>query len=118
MLLAGDHRSPALQELLLVSVHDIGYFEPMWSHLLLPSPSEVVISRMDRSSSGTGGGMQSVFGDMQVAGRGLQVAMAEQQLNAAQIGACVEQVGGKGVTQHMRAERLDHAQLATQLLAD
>jgi hypothetical protein len=27
---------------------------------------------------GTGGGMQSVFGDVQVTGGGLQVAMAEQ----------------------------------------
>src|SRR5271169_461771 len=62
--------------------------------------------------------MQSVFGDMQVTGGGLQVAMAEQKLNGAQIGACIEQVGGKGVAQHMRAERLDHAQLSAQLLAD
>ena len=37
MLLAGDNLSPALQELFLVSVEDIGYFEPMWSHLLLPA---------------------------------------------------------------------------------
>ena len=55
---------------------------------------------------------------MQVTGRGLQIAMAEQQLNGAQIGARVEQMGGKGVAQHMRAERLDHAQLAAQFLAD
>ena len=62
--------------------------------------------------------MQSVFGDMQVPGGGLQVAMAEQQLNATQIGARVEQVGGKAMSQHMRAERLDHAQLAAPILAD
>ena len=62
--------------------------------------------------------MQAAFGDMQITGRGLQVAMAEQQLNAAQIGARVQQVGGKGVPQHMWAERLDHAQLAAQFLAD
>src|SRR6516162_9469689 len=55
---------------------------------------------------------------MQVTGCGLQVAMAEEQLNSAQIGARVEQVGGKGVAQHMRAERLDHAQLAAQFLAE
>ena len=59
----------------------------------------------------TRSGMQSAFGDMQVASRGFQIAMAEQQLNAAQIGARIEQVGGKGMAQHMRAERLDHAQL-------
>ena len=52
VLLAGENRSPAFEELLLVSVEDIGYFEPMWSHRLLPSPSEVVMSRIARSSSG------------------------------------------------------------------
>ena len=52
MLLAGENRSPALEELFLVSVQDIGYFEPMWSHRLLPSTSEVVMSRIARSSSG------------------------------------------------------------------
>jgi hypothetical protein len=47
-----------------------------------------------------GGGMQSVFGDMQVTGGGFEIAMAEQQLNGAQIGARVKQVGGEGVTHH------------------
>ena len=62
-------------------------------------------------------GMQPGFGDMQVAGRGLQIAMAEQQLNAAQIGACIEQMCREGMSQHMRAEWLGDAQLLAQLLA-
>ena len=100
-----------------MSVKDIGYFEPM-----CPSSSAVSIGSGDVADrqiiERAGGGMQSAFGNMQVTGGGLQVTMAEQQLNAAQIGACVEQVGGKGMPQHMWTERLDHAQLAAQILAD
>ena len=44
-------------------------------------------------------GVQSGFGDMQIAGRGLEIAMAEQQLDAAQIGAGIEQMGSEGVAQ-------------------
>ena len=33
---------------------DIGYFEPMFSHRLLPSPSGINISRIARSSNGLG----------------------------------------------------------------
>jgi hypothetical protein len=36
---------------------------------------------------------------MQIAGRGLEIAMAEQQLDAAQIGAGIEQMGSEGVAQ-------------------
>jgi len=42
---------------------------------------------------------------VQVAGGGLQITMAEQQLDAAQIGACIEKMGSEGVPQHVRAER-------------
>src|ERR1039457_4797952 len=61
-------------------------------------------------------GMQPGFGDMQVAGRGLQIAMAEQQLNAAQIGSRIKQMCREGMSQHMRAQRLGDAQLLAQLL--
>ena len=44
--------------------------------------------------------------------------MTEQQLNAAQIGASVEQMGGERVAQHVRAEGLPDTQLLAQLLAD
>jgi hypothetical protein len=51
--LMGRHGvAPAAQELLLVLAKDIGHFEPMLCHLLLPSPSEVRTSGMGRSSSG------------------------------------------------------------------
>jgi hypothetical protein len=45
-------------------------------------------------------GVQSGFGDMQVAGRGLEIAMAEQQLDAAQIGASIEKVRREGMSKH------------------
>lgn len=44
--------------------------------------------------------------------------MAEQELNAAQIGARINQMGSEGVPQHMRAERLPDTQLLAQLLTD
>src|ERR1700742_479264 len=54
---------------------------------------------------------------MQVSRRSLEVAMSEQQLNAAQVRAPIEQVCGEGVAQNMWAERLANAQLLAQLLA-
>jgi hypothetical protein len=44
-LLWGDGMSPSLQELLSMFTDDIGNFEPMFGHLLLPSPSDVRTSR-------------------------------------------------------------------------
>jgi hypothetical protein len=51
-LLWGDGVSPLLQELLSMFAKDIGRFEPMFFHRLLPSPSGVRISTIARSSSG------------------------------------------------------------------
>jgi hypothetical protein len=44
--------APALLELPLMSVKDIGHFEPMFSHAVLFPPCAVLMSRMGRSSSG------------------------------------------------------------------
>jgi hypothetical protein len=41
--------------------------------------------------------VQPGFGDVQIAGGGLEIAVAEQQLNAAQIGTGIQQMGGEGV---------------------
>ena len=51
-LLWGDGVPPLLQEFLPMFVKDIGHFEPMFSHRLLPSPSGIKISRIARSSRG------------------------------------------------------------------
>ncbi len=51
-LLIGDPMTPALKELVLVSVKDIGYFKPMSCHAVLLPPWVVRIMRMGRSSSG------------------------------------------------------------------
>jgi len=37
-LLVGDHMAPALKELVLVSVEDIGHFEPISCHAVLFPP--------------------------------------------------------------------------------
>ena len=60
--------------------------------------------------------MQSGFGDMEIPCRGLKIAMAEQQLDAAQIGAGIEQVGCERMSKHMRTQRLGDTQLLAQLL--
>ena len=75
-----------------------------------PSPrrSEVLRRAGGRSRSGPGRGSKSsglvvaqtlVRGDAQIAGGGRQAAMAEQQLNRADVGAGFEQVDGEGVAQ-------------------
>jgi len=64
----------------------------------------------------TRGGVQSGFGDMQVAGRGLKIAMAEQQLDTAQVGSGIEQMCCKRMSQYMRAQWLGDAELVAQLL--
>src|ERR1700719_3143597 len=44
------------------------------------------------------------LGQVQVAARGLQIGMAEQELNSAQVGAGFEQVGCERVPQGMRVD--------------
>jgi hypothetical protein len=51
-LLWREDSSPLLQEFLSMFTKDIGYFEPMFSHRLLPSLSGIKVSRIARSSSG------------------------------------------------------------------
>ena len=51
-LLVRDHMAPALKELVLVSVKDIGHFEPMSCHAVRLPPWAVRTMRMGRSSSG------------------------------------------------------------------
>jgi len=51
-LLWGDGVPPSFEKGFSILTEDIGDFEPMFSHLLLPSPSVVRISRIGRSSSG------------------------------------------------------------------
>ena len=90
MLLAGENRSPALEELFLVSAA---------RHRLLradvvSSSSAIYIGSGDVADRQI---IERPGGAMQVTSGGPQVAMAEQQLNSAQIGVRVEQVGGKGM---------------------
>jgi hypothetical protein len=46
---------------------------------------------------------------MEVSRGGLQIAVAEQKLNAAQIGARIEKMRGEGVTQNVWAKCLGDA---------
>jgi hypothetical protein len=51
-LLVRESMAPVLKELVLVSVKDIGHFEPMSVHAVLFPPRAMRMSRMGRSSSG------------------------------------------------------------------
>jgi hypothetical protein len=53
-------------------------------------------------SSSSGRGVEPGFGNMQVLGRSLEIAIARQELNAARIDAGIERVRGKRVAQHVR----------------
>ena len=59
------------------------------------------IERIERTGRGTHGHI----GDLQVARRGLQVGVTEQDLDGAQIGPGFEQVCGEGVPQRVRMNR-------------
>jgi len=52
-LLVRDHMAPALKKLVLVSVKDIGHFEPMFCHAVLFPPWAVRTIRMGRSIDGS-----------------------------------------------------------------
>ncbi len=47
-----------------------------------------------------------LLGNMEVTGRGFQAAMPQQDLDGAQIGARLEQMGRKAVAQRMRRDLL------------
>ena len=52
-----------------------------------------------------GGRAHPGIGDVQIAGSGLQLCMAEQNLNGAEIDARFQQVSGEGVSQGVRMNR-------------
>ena len=51
-LLVRDNMAPALKELVLVSVKDIGHFEPMFSHVVLLPALVFPTTRRGRPSRG------------------------------------------------------------------
>jgi hypothetical protein len=59
----------------------------------------------------------SDHGDHQIARCSAQVAVPEQQLDGAQVGACLQQVNREGVSQRVRRDRLVDAALCAYLPA-
>ena len=57
----------------------------------------------------TGRGADLAGGDHEISRRGAQIAMPEQQLDGAQIGAGLQQMNREGVAQRMRRDRLADA---------
>jgi hypothetical protein len=57
-----------------------------------------LINRSERECiEGTAHGLQTLEGDVQIAGRGADAGMSEQHLNGAEVGTGVEQVSGAGM---------------------
>src|ERR1700687_4854277 len=77
----------------------------------------VSAERMRRQVRRAGSGAYLAGGDAEVAGRGCQAAVAEQQLNRADVGSRFQQMDGKRVAHRMRADRLANAREAPSLLA-
>src|ERR1700687_5215800 len=76
----------------------------------------VSAERMRRQVRRAGSGAYLAGGDAEVAGRGCQAAVAEQQLNRADVGSRFQQMDGKRVAHRMRADRLANAGEAPSLL--
>ena len=66
----------------------------------------------------TAGRLEGGRGNMEVAGRGTEIAMAQQDLNGSQVGAGLEQVGSETEAQGMHAEAFAQARSGQRLLAD
>ena len=60
---------------------------------------------------GVGDLLQMLRGQVQIAGRHLQIFMAEQKLDGAQVGAGFEQMGGPRVANQVRGNSLANAGL-------
>jgi len=83
----------------------IRHFQPLAGHETRASGGHQVrqgwradIERLQR----TGGGADRAGGDHEILCRGAQIAMAEQQLDGAQVGAGFQQVNRERVAQRMR----------------
>ena len=82
------------QELVVVSADD----RPSRADAASSIWNEIEIQRIERAGRGAHG----YVGDLQVARRGFQVGVTEQDLNRAQIRSGFEQVRGKGMPQRVR----------------
>ena len=92
----------------------IRHFQPLACHEFLASGGYQVRHgwRYDgKRFQRTGGGADLVGGDHQISSRGAEIPVTEQQLDRAEIGAGLQQVNSKGVTQGVRRHRFADAAL-------
>jgi hypothetical protein len=68
-----------------------------WKARPIASSSRIRVRRGWESIQGADGGTQRLVGNVKVPGRGLQVAMPHENLDPAQIGSVVQQMGRKAV---------------------
>src|SRR5215472_13371430 len=83
-----------------------------------PSCSWNRVNRIGQTIERANGGTYRQIRNVQVPGRGLQVTMPHQNLNAAQIGRLLQQVGGKAVAQGMGRYQFGQVGGGTRVVAD
>jgi hypothetical protein len=74
-------------------------------------------NRLREQIERAGGGAHLRSGDAQIAGRGSQTAMTQQQLNGAHVGPGFQKVGCKTVAKGMRCDRFSNTATLMRLLA-
>ena len=79
------------------SADEIGHLQGRPAHLLLLHGPVFQLQQVQ----GTGGGVKMALRKMQIDGGLFQIAVAQQDLNGAEIGAGFEQVSGEAVTQRV-----------------
>ena len=102
-LIDGDRIPGALQELRSMLPEDVGHLGPTSCHQLAIRASRAFRRSLDPVAS-----LEGLRGDMEVHRRGLQAAVAEEELDGPEIGPCLEEVRGEAMPQRMRPDTLLH----------
>ena len=98
-------RSIPIQETIALHAENVGHLEGGPSHSLsfrLKRAADVLAAGQSERIQRVGDRLQMPLRQVQVLSGGLQIAMSQQDLDGAQVGACFQQVGGPTVTQRMR----------------
>ena len=96
-MLPADPLAASLEEGSSRGADEIGHLQGRPAHLLLLYGAVFQLQRVQRA----GGRVKMALRKMQIDGGLFQIAVAQQDLNGAQIGACFEQMSGEAVTQRV-----------------
>ena len=96
-MLPADPLAASLEEGSSRGADEIGHLQGRPAHLFLLYGAVFQLQRVQRA----GGRVKMALRKMQIDGGLFQIAVAQQDLNGAQIGACFEQISGEAVTQRV-----------------